>query len=578
MDATRRHGVFLLAILVCGWAASTAPAYEVVPTDLALVPDDAVVVLSVRCAAVAEKLGLDTDPGPLETIAQAGLALGLRGADVERITVVFHTAWQEPLLIVRTVKPVPRRRLLAALGSRTEVVSHGKQWQADKTGNFGVYFADDHTFAVGEKDSIPHCLDPKKHDKAPPFAAFLADADKHDAVAWSAAVPLSDLPSSRPCCSASLRFRPAAAETVVSYKRSCGGNSKAAGKKPRTLFMIPLGLPEGMESASATVDLGEEVIVEGRLTCADAAAARQGEKLAHVGLDAARMLALMMEVELTGAELAGEKPGIPETVTALLHQGEAALQATRIVRDGNTLTATAKLPMNAGKLAVALRAAGELVQETECPHPVPCCPQGCATGCGIPTTPYAISGPPAVVPSVPIGVPVGSVTPATPVSNGVDAARPASTSGAYATPSRIAEPLPPQPAAQVVQSYPSVPIGIYAPTPPQMIPPATQVPGSPTATGCWGGPVQQVGTGPAPAPVAPPAPVAKFTVANVKKEPALLFTEGEGGKLTFVRKVPAGEAVDLDTSSGCRWIAVFSDKPAGTAFTVGKPGEVVLLR
>lgn len=70
----------------------------------------------------------------------------------------------------------------------------------------------------------------------------------------------------------------------------------------------------------------------------------------------------------------------------------------------------------------------------------------------------------------------------------------------------------------------------------------------------------------------------KFTVANTRKEPALLFTEGEGGKLTFVRRLPGGETMEMESGPQYRWIAIFATTPAGTAFTVTEQGKVVRLR
>jgi hypothetical protein len=83
--------------------------------------------------------------------------------------------------------------------------------------------------------------------------------------------------------------------------------------------------------------------------------------------------------------------------------------------------------------------------------------------------------------------------------------------------------------------------------------------------------------------MAPPstAPVsAKLTVANVRGEAGLLFRIGTEGSLTFDQPLPAGEAVDLKTTVGQRWAAVF---PSGkdtevSTFVAGKPEAVWLLR
>lgn len=75
----------------------------------------------------------------------------------------------------------------------------------------------------------------------------------------------------------------------------------------------------------------------------------------------------------------------------------------------------------------------------------------------------------------------------------------------------------------------------------------------------------------------PPASL-KVSVANVRKESAILFTMTNDGKMTFVQKVSAGEAIDVEVSAGQRWIAVFTDKPAGESKTMTAGEKVWLLR
>jgi hypothetical protein len=69
-----------------------------------------------------------------------------------------------------------------------------------------------------------------------------------------------------------------------------------------------------------------------------------------------------------------------------------------------------------------------------------------------------------------------------------------------------------------------------------------------------------------------------LTVANVRKEPALLFTMTNEGKLTFAQRLPAGELIDVDVQVGQRWVAVFTDKPAGETFTPHQAASTWLLR
>jgi hypothetical protein len=86
------------------------------------------------------------------------------------------------------------------------------------------------------------------------------------------------------------------------------------------------------------------------------------------------------------------------------------------------------------------------------------------------------------------------------------------------------------------------------------------------------------GTARSSVPAARAAAPIKLTATNVHKETAVLFTVGEKGKLTFVQKLPPGEAVDLKTSAGQQWLAVFPENPAGETFTADKAGAIWLLR
>jgi hypothetical protein len=70
----------------------------------------------------------------------------------------------------------------------------------------------------------------------------------------------------------------------------------------------------------------------------------------------------------------------------------------------------------------------------------------------------------------------------------------------------------------------------------------------------------------------------KLAIGNVSKEAALLFQEGDGGKLTFQKKVPPGEAIDVETTPGQRWVAVFADNPAGQTYVATPDKTTWLLR
>jgi hypothetical protein len=56
----------------------------------------------------------------------------------------------------------------------------------------------------------------------------------------------------------------------------------------------------------------------------------------------------------------------------------------------------------------------------------------------------------------------------------------------------------------------------------------------------------------------------KVTVANVRGDVAVLFTMSPAGHLKYVRKLSHGDAADLDTSEGQRWVAVFAGEAPGS--------------
>lgn len=78
--------------------------------------------------------------------------------------------------------------------------------------------------------------------------------------------------------------------------------------------------------------------------------------------------------------------------------------------------------------------------------------------------------------------------------------------------------------------------------------------------------------------VKPPATTTQVTIANIRKETGLLFKVADQGELTFVQKVAHGEAVDLETVTGQRWVVVFVEQPHHESRVIKQENEVWLLR
>ncbi|MFO0842132.1 MAG: hypothetical protein U0797_06985 [Gemmataceae bacterium] len=71
----------------------------------------------------------------------------------------------------------------------------------------------------------------------------------------------------------------------------------------------------------------------------------------------------------------------------------------------------------------------------------------------------------------------------------------------------------------------------------------------------------------------------KVTVANVRGDVAVLFTLSPAGRLKYVRKLSHGDAADLDTAEGQRWVAVFAgEAPGSEEFTATAADKKWILR
>lgn len=144
----------------------------------------------------------------------------------------------------------------------------------------------------------------------------------------------------------------------------------------------------------------------------------------------------------------------------------------------------------------------------------------------------------------------------------------------------------------------------YLAHPPQYVPPtppsplqrqaASMVPAGATSTPAAPAlPLTPSATPPSATPPLPPPPLTPpsftpplppvnmrltLTIANVRKEPALLFTITAGGELKFEKKLPPGEAIDVMTPPSTRWVAVFASAPHHQHLTFTPSQPIWLLR
>jgi hypothetical protein len=128
---------------------------------------------------------------------------------------------------------------------------------------------------------------------------------------------------------------------------------------------------------------------------------------------------------------------------------------------------------------------------------------------------------------------------------------------------------------------PTVPLAPLSPggatAVPASLPPAAGPPLKPSLPSAGSAPPASVDTS-----AAKPGPASaevRLTVANVTREEALLFSgKGDETKLTFVQKLPPGEAVDVKAQAGQLWVAVLTGRPAAEKYTAQGTGGTWLLR
>jgi hypothetical protein len=519
----------LLAALVMSAGPLRAAEAPIDAPDLRLVPADAAGFATVQVAGVAGKLGFKETRGvPLLAVWEK--RFGVRAADLERFTLVFVTLSDDPVNVCRTSKPCDRQRVLKALAPDAQAVKrNGKVFHVNDNGA-AVHFADDRTFLAGPEKLVTQVVEKRGPEDKTRLAAALRRAADHDLFVWSKALD----PEERP------------AKVVTSYKAGPGG-AKVPALAPGALALFgDLPAPAGIEAADASLDVGDRTVLRVRLDFAEEESAKRGAKLVRVATDGLRAMLLMGVAELsaldadedlfgvTDAENAAEVAKAAPDLLPVLRAAERALQKVRVEAEGTTVPVTVTVPVGAKKLRAALAAGLALATMNNGDGPSPD---------GDALLPFLPSRrPPAPAPAACPGPSCPAVRPGF-----------LSPTGTNAVP--LPEPLPMPRAGQAPTMMPVLPASNWGPG----------IAAGPTPYQGSASPALVQTQDPRPVPPGPAAGPVKLTVANVTKEPALLFSEGENGKLVFSRKVPAGEAVDVETTAGKRWVAVFAERPAGEA-------------
>jgi hypothetical protein len=482
----RHHAAALLAgVLVALTTLNPVWASEpALDPDLALVPPQPLLFVTVRAADLAEKLGVKDAPQKHPWSAAWEKMTGIPLHQVERCTFVAADD-KSNCFIVRTKAPYKRDAVLnACVPDAKKEKYEGKVCHVSDKSDVAVHFASDRLVIVGDKDAVKQCLS-AKGQRSPSFAGVLSRTGQHDLVCWMAVTQRVD----------QTRIFPIQPDALAE-------------------------LPPGIEKATIILDVGDKMNIEMRLDCDGEASTRKAEKLLHVSVAMAQFFLLQA---ICAQDLADVYPEMKEGAVAelraipikLIRHAEKGLQDAKFRIDGKTAIASIVLPVDAKMVRSEMK---ELVKLSAACFGDPDCP-----------LPFGNKDEPST-----------SITPYTP---------------SEAAPPRNAIALPPivadsPPAPGIVSQAPE------APRPPSATPPVVQ---------------------PAPTIAAPVAQV-KFTVANVRKETAVLFVMDDNGNMSFAAKVPAGEAVDLQSTSAQRWIAVFTDNPAAESFVVKEGNATWLLR
>jgi hypothetical protein len=536
------RGFFALVIAVTVTVPQVrAAGPELGVGGLSLIPGGSGFV-TVRVAELLRKVG------GFPVIDAVGKKLGVSLEDIERVTILIPAKEDEaPLVILAGTKPFIVRDVLAAcVPDATEKQSGGLKYHCSGKNGNAVYFFTSKLMVAGHKDALASFLTRSLlKGKGGEQAVAVASATGHDVVVHVGAALGNDI--------------------LDNFKL--------------TNF--------GVEALTLTIDLASRVDVGLRLACTDEGQASK-RALALRGMVQVLRAQLLMVIGMRdlGDLLKGDLPAELALVPwDLLRQAEAGLQQVTIRTTKSSVTATTSLRVAGKTLRAELEkvvppeAVQALAGEMEFPAPNGARPGevGAVAGGALGAGTGALVGrsPGAALVGGSLGAGAGLVEAAI-AEQRAESRAPSVEDIVRMTQTNVNE-------DSIVAEIRKAGV-VYNLSADNIIYLKQQG----VSNGVLGA-LQHGANAPAtpvaapglvkPEKTTPPEPARiKLTVANVCKEPALLFEMGEDGKMTFRQKVPAGEALEVTTTEAQRWVAIFPDNPAGESFVAKEAKTVWLLR
>jgi hypothetical protein len=292
------------------------PAQAALPPELDLVPRDAFLFLSFRVgdylagdAGKAHQAQLTKlDPRFLETLEKG---TGLKPEQIERVTVAGHKVNEEgPIFLVTTTGPAPRDKILQAIVPEAEEVKHqGRAYYASRAHRTALHFVSDRLFLVCPPKMMPEVLDGLAAKKAEGLmsAALRLAAQKHLITAGFNPAPMvKEIESTN---------LPAQAEPFLPLLKT--------------------------QMATWTLDQGEDLRLEVRLTYADAGAAKEAEKAVQGALALARQA--VPQFLKTMEQVEKENKDSALTWGGLVKMLEPALKTVQVRQQGTEVRVSAHL-------------------------------------------------------------------------------------------------------------------------------------------------------------------------------------------------------------------------------------------